>query len=239
MLNKTTLIKIKKLALNIDHDVAFGGKSRGNRHLLRVVRIAKFLARKTGADESIVLAGAFLHDTALSSGNDYNYLKNKKIVKDLLKHFNLSRGELDGITECVASHEGTINPKTLEAQIVHDADALEKAGLLGIIRHTWKMTNLKKINHKRIEDNNVKMILDHMEWRKKRLQTSIAKKIGKYLAILIDGQKVKTIVKLSASMSSDGVITEKIAATLLKHLNKKENEKLKEQLNLSYLSKFR
>lgn len=239
MFNKNTLLKIKKLALKIDHEVAFGGKSRGNKHLLRVIRIAKFLARKTGADESIVVAGAFLHDTALPSGNDYNYLKNKKIVKDLLKHFNLSRNELDEIAECVASHEGTVNPKTLEAKVVHDADALEKAGLLGVIRHTWKMTNLKKINHETIEDHDVKMILSHIEWRKKRLQTPIAKKIGKYLAIPIDKQKIKIMVALSATMAFDGVITEKIAATLRKHLNKKENEKLKEQLNLNYLSKFR
>lgn len=239
MLNKNTLLKIKKLALKIDHDVAFGGKSRGNKHLLRVIRIAKFLARKTGADESIVVAGAFLHDTALPSGNDYNYLKNKKIVKDLLKHFNLSRNELDEIAECVASHEGTVNPKTLEAKVVHDADALEKAGLLGVIRHTWKMTNLKKINHATIEDHDVKMILSHIEWRKKRLQTPIAKKIGKYLAIPVDKQKIKIMVALSAMMAFDGVITEKIATTLRKHLNKKENEKLKEQLNLNYLSKFK
>lgn len=207
--------------------------------MLRVVRIAKFLARKTGADESIAVAGAFLHDTALPSGDDYNYLKNKKIVKGLLERFNLSRNELDGIAECVASHEGTANPKTLEAKVVHDADALEKAGLLGIIRHTWKMTNLKKINHETVEDSDVKMILSHIEWRKKRLQTSIAKKIGKYLAIPTDKQKVKIMVKLSAVMSSNGVVTEKIAAVLRKHLDKKENESLREQLNLSYLSKFR
>lgn len=239
MLNKNTILKIKKLALKIDHDVAFGGKSKGNKHLFRVIRIAKFLAQKTGADESIAVAGAFLHDTALPSGNDYNYLKNKKIVKDLLKCFNLSRNELDGIAECVASHEGAVNPKTLEAKVVHDADALEKAGLLGIIRHTWKMTNLKKINHKKIEDSDVKMIISHIEWRKKRLQTPIAKKIGKYLAIPTDKQKVKIMVTLSASMSFTGIVTEKIATALRKHLDKKENERLGEQLNLSYLSKFR
>lgn len=239
MLNKNTLLKIKKLALKIDHDVAFGGKSRGNKHLLRVVKVAKFLAQKTGADESIVVAGAFLHDTALPSGNDYNYLKNKKIVKDLLKHFNLSQNELDGIAECVASHEGIVNPKTLEAKVVHDADALEKAGLLGIIRHTWKMANLKKINHKMIENNDVKIIFNHIEWRRKRLQIPLAKKIGKYLAAPTDKQKVKIMVTLSAGMAFGGVVTEKIVVALRKHLNKKWNEKLREQLNLGYLSKFK
>ena len=239
MLNKNILLKIKNLAIKIDHNVAFGGKSKGNKHLLRVVRIAKFLAQKTGADESIAIAGAFLHDTALPSGNDYNDLKNKNIVKDLLKPFNLSQSESDGIVECVASHEGTTDPKTLEAKVVHDSDVLEKTGLLGIIRHTWKLTNSGKINHKIVRDKDIKIVLDHVEWRRKKLQTPIAKKIGKYLSIPVNGQKVKVIVSISSDLAFNSVVTEKIAVTLRKYLNKKENEKLKEQLNLGYLSKFK
>ena len=238
MLNKNMLLKIKKIALKIDHDVAFGGKSKGNKHLFRVVRIAKFLAQKTGADESISVAGAFLHDTALPSGNDYNYLKNKKIVKDLLKPLNLSQKELNGIIECVASHEGTTNVRTLEAKVVHDADVLEKVGLLGIIRHTWKLTNLKNINRENIRNKDIKMILDHIEWRRKNLQTPMAKKIGKYLSVPVNRHKARTIVMLSSSMAFDGVITEKIAMALRKNLNGGENEKLREQLNLAYLRKF-
>ena len=239
MLDKNILLKIKRLALKIDHDVAFGGKSKGNRHLPRVVCVAKFLAQKTGANESIAVAGAFLHDTALPSGNDYNYLKNKEIVKKLLKPLNLSQNELNGIAECVASHEGTSNPKTLEAKVVHDADVLEKVGLLGIIRHTWKITNLGKLNHKMTTDRDIKKILDHIEWRRKRLQTPIAKKIGKYLAIPVDKRKAKIIVTLSASMAFESIVTEKIAVALQKYLNKKQNEKLREQLNLTYLSIFK
>lgn len=239
MLNKHILLEIKKLALKTDHNVAFGGKSKGNRHLLRVVRIAKFLAQKSGADESVVVAGAFLHDTALPSGNDYDYLQNKRIVKDLLKPFNLSQIKLHEIAECVASHEGTTSPKTLEAKVVHDADVLEKLGLLGIIRHAWKLTNSGKMNYKIITEKNVKTITDHIKWRRKRLQTPTAKKIGKYLSILVDKQKAKIIVTLSANMAFNGVTTEKIAVVLRKHLNKKENKKLKEQLNLDYLSKLK
>ena len=239
MLNRETLLKIKKIATKIDHDVAFGGKSKGNKHLSRVIRIAKFLAKKTGANESITVAGAFLHDTALPSGNDYNYKKNKRIVKDLLKTLPLSQNELNAIAECVASHEGTVKPKTSEAKVVHDADVLEKAGLLGIIRHTWKMTNSKKINHEMIKNHDVKMILNHIEWRRKRLQIPIAKKIGKYLAVSIDNKKAKIIMALVAKMAFDSVVTEKIAVALQKKLTREENKKLKEQLNLSYLSKFK
>ena len=238
MLDKHNLEKIKKIALKIDNDIAFGGKSKGNKHLLRVVRIAEFLGRKKGANISVIIAGAFLHDAALPSGDDYNYSKNKKIVKSLLKTLDLSQNEIDKIAECVASHEGLVKPKSLEAKIVHDADVLEKVGLLGIVRHTWKLTNLKKISHKGINNNDIKTILDHIEWRRKRLQIPLSKKIGKYLLVPINNNKAREIISLTANMAFDGVVTEKITVVVRKYLNQKQNEKLKEQLNLRYLRNF-
>lgn len=238
MLNKNTLLKIKKLALKIDYDISFGGKSKGNQHLIRVVRIAKFLAQKTGADPLIVEAGALLHDTALPSGNDCDYQQNKKVVKNLLKSFNFPGTELNKIAECVASHEGTVKPKTLEAKIIHDADVLEKVGILGVIRHTWKMANLKKLNYEMVTNQDVKEILEHIKCRSKKLQTPLAKKISKYLAINLDRQKAKAIISLGASLAVQGVITEKIATVVHKHLNQKQSQKLKEQLSLGYLRRF-
>jgi len=85
----------------------------------------------------------------------------------------------------------------------------------------------------------VKIILEHIEWRRKRLQTQIAKKIGKYLAIKINKQKAKIIVAISAGLAFEGIITEKIAIALRKYLSKQENIKLREQLNLDYLRKFK
>ena len=101
MINKNTLLKIKKIALKIDHDISFSGKSKGNRHLFRVVEIAKFLAKKTEADLSIIIAGAFLHDTALPFGNDDSYLKNKEVVINLLKDFDIKQNDKKNIAECV------------------------------------------------------------------------------------------------------------------------------------------
>lgn len=239
MLDKNTLLKIKKLALKIDHDIAFGGKSKGNKHLLRVVRIAQFLAQKTGANPAITTAGAFLHDTALPSGNDYEYAQNKRIVKKLLEPFILSKDELNKIAECVASHEGTVNPKSLEAKIVHDADVLEKVGLLGIIRHAWKMTNQNKLDPFAVKDGDVNKIISHILWRRKKLQTSIARKMSQYLTVSVSKQKAKIIVTLAADMAARGIVTEKIAVALRKNLNQKQSEKLKEQLNLGYLTVFK
>lgn len=239
MLDNKTLLKIKELALKIDHDVAFGGKSKGNKHLLRVVKIAQFLAKKTGADFTVTMAGAFLHDTALPSGNDYEYSQNKKIVKKLLQDFDLSQNELDKIAECVASHEGTAKPKTLEAKIVHDADVLEKVGLLGIIRHTWKTTNQNKLDSSDVKDKDTENVINHIAWRRKRLQTPIARKVAKYLITPVSKQEAKTIITITASMAVRGIVTEKIAMALREHLSQKQNAKLKEQLNLGYLKLFK
>src|SRR3989344_8066061 len=129
MVNQKYIKEIKKVGIRIDHDMAFDGKSKGNKHLFRVVKLAKYLALKSKADISIVECGAWLHDTALPSGNDYDYKKNKKIVEKLLYSIDISKKDKEFISECVASHEGTKIPKTLEAKIVHDADVLEKTGI--------------------------------------------------------------------------------------------------------------
>jgi len=239
MLNKNTLLKIKKFALKIDHDISFGGKSKGNRHLLRIVRVAKFLAKKTGADSLVVEAGAFLHDIALPSGNDYDYLRNKKIVRNVLKPFNLSRVELNSVAECVASHEGLVTPRTLEAKVVHDADVLEKSGILGIIRHTWKLTNFGKITPNNIRDEDVEEVFSHLHWRSRKIQTSIGRKINKYLDIYLTKKQAKEIIQEASEAAARGIITERIVASLLKGktLSPSQKTMLKSQLDLSYLGK--
>lgn len=239
MLTKQNLRDIKRLAIEIDHDVSFGGKSKGNKHLLRVVAIVEFMAKTMEADLLIATAGAFLHDTALPTGDDYNYQKNKTIIMDILKPLHLLKSDVDQIAECVASHEGTAEVKSLEAKIVHDADVIEKLGLLGVIRHTWKLTNLSRINAEHITDEDVETVLSHIEWRKNKLQTQLGKEIGKYLSISISHVKAKAIIVVASSMAFKGIITEDIAQELERILTDDETKRLREQLSLGYLEKFK
>ncbi len=238
MPDKKTLLKIKKLGIETDWNDAFAGKSKGNKHLFRVVKLAKYMAKRLGANVSIVEAGAWLHDTALPSGNDYDYKKNKEIVKNILINFNLSKEELNQIAECVASHEGTSKPKTLEAKIVHDADVLEKSGMLGIIRHTWKLANSGKISVDSITRKDTTKILNHLKWRSKKLQTSLAREINSYLVVPITTAKAEEIISIVAKEAIKGIVTEKIASSIYKKLAIPQRNKLKEQLNLSYLKNF-
>lgn len=235
MFNLKEIKKIKRLGIEIDHDIAFGGKSKGNKHLFRVVAIAKFLALKMRADISIVEAGAWLHDTALPSGNDYDYVKNKQIITKLLSPIDLSASVKIKIAEAVASHEGTVIPKTLEAKIVHDADVLEKTGILGIIRHTWKLTNNGNINPELIGDQQIKEIVTHIKWRNSVLQTTLARDLAKKNNIRISINTLRKVVPIISKLAHKGVVTEKIALKISPFLDSKQNQILKDQLLLTYL----
>lgn len=235
MITNESLNKIKELGVGIDHDIAFGGKSKGNQHLYRVVSLTNHLANSVKADISIAVAGAWLHDTALPSGDDYNYKTNKEIVLGLLQNINISDDDREAVAECVASHEGTVSPKSLEAQVVHDADVLEKAGILGIIRHTWKLTNSGKIDPDHVTSYDVDTVLEHVAWRQSRLQTDEAKRISRVVSMSLDDKTTMSIVETSASLASKGVITEKIAETLISLLNDKEYKILQFQLSQEYL----
>lgn len=235
MLHTNKIKEIKRLAIEIDHQQAFGGKSKGNKHLQRVVRIATFLASKMKANKNITIAGAWLHDTALPSGNDYDYEQNKRIIMGILQPLQLEADVVHLIAECVASHEGTKKPELLEAKIVHDSDVIEKLGLLGIIRHTWKLTNSHKIDYKHITDADIKTVVQHIAWRKKQLHLPISKKIARRISVSISQKILRIIVPVIAELAYRGVITEKIAKLIEPYLSKIQKNTLRKQLNLSYL----
>ncbi len=236
MITKESLHAIKKLGIGIDHDVAFGGKSKGNQHLQRSAALAEHLAQCVGADVSVAVAGAWLHDTALPSGNDYDYTTNKDIVLALLKDIEMSQDDRKAVAECVASHEGTVVPKSLEAQVVHDTDVLEKSGILGVIRHTWKMTNSSKINPLQITQRDVDAVLEHVAWRQKQLKLDEARRISEIVsAPLIENDDMFAIVSLTAKRAIAGVITEDIAKECAPIISEKAYELLEHQLKQKYL----
>lgn len=234
MIDKKTLSKIKQFALKLDWGRSFAGKSKGNKHLFRVVKIAKFLAKKEKVDLHIVEAAAWLHDIGLICGES-NFKMVEKIVLSILRKFNLTKSEINRIKECIISHEGVIKPRSLEAKIIHDADALDKMGLLGIIRHTWKLTNFKKVNSNNINKETVKKILDHIKWRETKLNTPSAKKLSRYLNIEVKETQAKKIVQITANLAKKGVISERIANFLFNQIEPKYKKILKLQLSLGYL----
>ena len=77
---------------------------------------------------------------------------------------------------CIEAHDGRIPAKTIEAKIVHDADTLEKMGPLGIIRETWKRSQLGWPT-----ENIIEHLKTHIKNREKRIYTKEAQAIAKQL----------------------------------------------------------
>jgi len=190
MINNKQLRKIKEFAINIDWNKSFSGKSKGNRHLFRIVNISKKIAENYDVDNGILEAGAWLHDTNLEKTITGETLANKEKIIRFFNKIKVNRGDQEKILHCIESHDGRIKATTNEAKIVHDADTLEKMGPLGVIRETWKRSQLGWTTEKIIEHLKI-----HLKKRENNIYTKEAKKIAfklnkklKIFFIIVDKQ---------------------------------------------------
>lgn len=98
-------------------------------HIEAVVKNARILAKKYGADEEVVIIAAWLHDIA--SITDYNlyemhHIHSAEIAEELLKEFNYDEKKINLVKNCIINHRGSVESKkiTIEEKCVADADAI-------------------------------------------------------------------------------------------------------------------
>lgn len=110
-------------------------------HVDRVVAMAKKLAEKEGADLEVVTISAYLHDCVYISKADIRRKQASKLSAEkaieLLSDWGVTdKVKLDKIYHAVLTHSfsANIEAKSLEAQIVQDADRLDALGAIGIAR---------------------------------------------------------------------------------------------------------
>lgn len=114
-------------------------------HVLRVTRMAMHLAQLEGADQSIVRLAALLHDlpvpasftTAFASERKSHHLAAAEYAGHLLAERGLGTNEVANVVHCIQAHrfrDRTIQPQTLEAQCLYDADKLDAIGAIGVAR---------------------------------------------------------------------------------------------------------
>lgn len=102
-------------------------------HTLRVVQRGIDLAKKENADLEEVMVACVLHDISklsdLEHGLEHGRLGAKK-VRPILKEIGYSKKQVDNICYAIAWHvdgkAGFIYPHTLEADIVSDADKIDR-----------------------------------------------------------------------------------------------------------------
>ncbi|HHF2874568.1 HD domain-containing protein [Vibrio diabolicus] len=109
-------------------------------HVQRVVNTAKKLAMEEGADLSIVLPAAYLHD-CFTYPKDHPNRKQSSIIAAkkavaFLESIDYPQQYHDAIAHAIEAHSfsANIRPNTLEAKVVQDADRLDALGAIGVTR---------------------------------------------------------------------------------------------------------
>ena len=109
-------------------------------HVLRVAHLAVYLAHTEGADEEVVLLAAFLHDvpSALHTATrSSHHLAAAEFARQYLSMQDMAPTAIDNVVHCIEAHrfrDQSIQPQTLEAQCLYDADKLDSIGAIGVAR---------------------------------------------------------------------------------------------------------
>lgn len=150
-------------------------------HVTAVVTLANKLAKLTGADEDIVEAAAWLHDVRKDTGSNHPQ-KGAEFAREFLPATDFPAKKIEQVADAIEVHTGLwLNKplKTLEAQVLWDADKLAKIGMTAVFHWTG---NLFAKNNKTITTDYLIEFGRNAEWQKKTvasMHTEPARKAAK------------------------------------------------------------
>jgi uncharacterized protein len=112
-------------------------------HILRVYHMAERLAAEEGADLEIVRAAALLHDAQGSQteggeeGRQDHHHASSEFARQILEYEGWPSDKIAAVQHCIQAHrfrDNTVEPQSLEAKILFDADKLDVIGAVGVAR---------------------------------------------------------------------------------------------------------
>jgi len=103
-------------------------------HVMRVFALALRIAAAEGADQTVVGTAALLHDIGESRGRRDHHLYGATMAREILA--DQPDAFVDAVCHAIEAHRFRAEPapRTLEAQIVSDADKLDAIGAIGVAR---------------------------------------------------------------------------------------------------------
>jgi len=162
------------------------GYSAWTHHILNVVKYAKLMAKKIGANEEVVEIAALLHDYA--SVKDYklykdHHLHGAELAEKILKKFAYPPDKIEQVKYCILCHRGSrVVPKlTKEALCVADADSMAHFGEVSSLFHLAFFSHKMDIN----EAN---------DWLKQKLERSWKKLKKKKKRIIKDKHEASKLL---------------------------------------------
>jgi len=132
--------ELKALYDFVERDYSANGLVHHNwNHVLRVLAFGIEVGESEEANMKIVLAGLLLHDCGRlhrEEGEDH-HAAGAKLAPKILQQACFKDNEIDEVVHCIRSHgaRGLEEPKTLEAKVCYDVDALScSVGNIGVAR---------------------------------------------------------------------------------------------------------
>lgn len=131
---------IQKVADEVRAKLEGEGSGHDWWHIVRVWNMAKHIGAGEGADMFIVELAALLHDISDWKFNNGDDTIGPKIARQILEKYFVPTEIIDQVCDIIitASFKGagvkTEKMKTLEGQVVQDADRLDAIGAIGIAR---------------------------------------------------------------------------------------------------------
>jgi uncharacterized protein len=164
-------------------------------HALRVCRNARLIGEKEGADMQVVTLAALLHDAGsgskLREKSAESEARKLAIAEEFLKKRDLSEDVIKRVLYAVEVHSFSkgIEPATLEAKVLQDADRLDAIGAIGIARVFLTggalgrdLYNPKDPFCREREPDDGKWNLDHFYRKLLKLEDGMHTETGKKLA---------------------------------------------------------
>lgn len=161
-------------------------------HISRVVANAKALARSEGADLDVVIPAAWLHDCVIVPKDSPERARASAIAAATavryLREIGYPEQYLPAIHHAIHAHSYSagVEPRTLEAKVVQDADRLDALGAVGIARTLMLGGQMGKplydsaepIPRKRLPDDSTN-VLDHFFTKLLRLEQQMQTESGR------------------------------------------------------------
>lgn len=117
------------------------GGCHGPDHTERVHKTVLHIGRLMGARLDVLSASALLHDIGRmyetrEQGKICHAEKGAELAREILARLDFTPSFIDEVAHCVESHRyrGDKIPRTVEAEILYDADKLDSIGAVGIGR---------------------------------------------------------------------------------------------------------
>ena len=153
----------------------------GFMHVERVLKLSSEIGTVLNANLPVIKIAALLHDVGRFLKKNDDVRNHAEISADIAENFimknnfNIAIEDVENILHCIRAHSfsNDLEPKTLEAKILSDADKLDALGAIGLYR-TIGFTILR--------NGGLDDVIEHLENKilklKNRLYLDISKEIA-------------------------------------------------------------